>query len=58
MPGFASPAFTFVGSLAGSTATGLLYERTRLGVVVFAVVVQIASLPLFALARRWQESSV
>jgi hypothetical protein len=45
------------GWLLGSIATGLLYEQSRLALVLFAVVVQLASLPVFALARRWQDAS-
>jgi MFS family permease len=40
------------GWLVGSIATGLLYEQSRTALVVFAIVVQLASLPLFALAHR------
>jgi MFS family permease len=42
------------GWLAGSIVTGLLYERSRLALVVFAIVVQLASLPLFIWAERAQ----
>ena len=41
-----------VGWLVGSIATGLLYEHSRLALVVFAIAVQLASLPVFILARR------
>ncbi|HTV62579.1 MAG TPA: MFS transporter [Verrucomicrobiae bacterium] len=37
---------------AGSAAMGLLYEKSVLAVVIFSVVLQIAALPLFVLARR------
>jgi predicted MFS family arabinose efflux permease len=40
------------GWLAGSVATGLLYGRSRLAVVVFSVVAQLASLPVFIMASR------
>jgi MFS family permease len=40
------------GWLLGSLVTGLLYERSRLAVVVFAVVVQLASVPFFVLGAR------
>ncbi len=40
------------GWLAGSVATGLLYEHSRLGLVAFAISVQLASLPFFILAAR------
>ena len=45
-----------VGWLVGSIATGLLYDRSRLALVVFAVAAQLASLPLFSIARRWQQA--
>ncbi len=37
---------------AGSAAMGLLYEKSVLAVVIFSVVLQIAALPLFVLARQ------
>jgi Major Facilitator Superfamily. len=40
------------GWLLGSVTTGLLYERSRLALVVFAVLAQLTSLPFFALAAR------
>ena len=40
------------GWLVGSIVTGLLYEQSRLGLVVFAAAAQLASLPLFLLAER------
>ena len=40
------------GWLAGSVATGLLYEHSRVGLVAFAVLVQLASVPLFVLGAR------
>ncbi|MGX5733263.1 MFS transporter [Bosea thiooxidans] len=43
------------GWLLGSITTGLLYEQSRLALVLFAVVVQLGSLPIFVLARRWQD---
>jgi len=39
------------GWLVGSVTTGLLYERSRVALVVFSVVVQLASLPVFLLAQ-------
>jgi MFS family permease len=42
------------GWLLGSIATGLLYEQSRIALVMFAVAVQLGSLPLFVLARRRQ----
>jgi MFS family permease len=40
------------GWLLGSIAAGLLYERSRLAVVVFAVAVQLASVPVFLMGSR------
>jgi MFS family permease len=40
------------GWLVGSVTTGLLYDRSRLALVIFAVAVQLASLPFFVLAAR------
>jgi predicted MFS family arabinose efflux permease len=40
-----------VGWLVGSVATGLLYENSRVALVLFAVSAQLASLPLFIAAR-------
>ena len=40
------------GWLVGSIVTGLLYEQSRLGLVVFAAAAQLLSLPLFLLAER------
>jgi hypothetical protein len=41
-----------VGWLVGSGATGLLYEHSRPALIAFAVIMQLASLPVFVLARR------
>jgi MFS family permease len=41
-----------LGWLVGSAATGLLYEQSRVALVVFATAVQLASMPLFVFARR------
>jgi hypothetical protein len=41
-----------VGWLVGSVATGLLYGQSRLALVIFAAAVQLASLPVFMIARR------
>jgi hypothetical protein len=43
-----------VWSLIGSVATGLLYEYSRAALVVFAVAVELASLPIFV----WRLGSV
>jgi hypothetical protein len=40
------------GWLVGSVTTGLLYEHSRLALVIFAVTVQLASLPFFVIAAR------
>lgn len=40
------------GWLIGSIAMGLLYERSRPALAAFALVMQLASLPLFLLAQR------
>ena len=40
------------GWLVGSVATGLLYERSRIALIVFAVAVLLASIPFFVLATR------
>ncbi len=40
------------GWLLGSAAAGLLYEQSRVALVLFAVAVQLASLPFFLLAAR------
>jgi MFS family permease len=42
------------GWLIGSTAMGLLYERSRVALIVFAVAAQLLSLPLFILAQKWE----
>jgi MFS family permease len=44
------------GWLVGSVTTGLLYDRSRLALVVFAVIVQLASLPFFVIASQRAES--
>jgi len=41
-----------VGWLAGSIATGLLYERSRLALVIFSVTAQLVSVPVFLVASR------
>ena len=40
------------GWLIGSIATGLLYEHSRLALVIFAMLAQLASLPLFGIGAR------
>ena len=45
-----------VGLLIGSVVTGLLYEQSRVALVVFAVLAQLISLPLFVIAKRQQPS--
>ncbi|HEX5595113.1 MAG TPA: MFS transporter [Micromonosporaceae bacterium] len=41
-----------LGWVIGAVTTGLLYERSLIALVIFAAGVQVASLPVFALARR------
>jgi MFS family permease len=41
-----------VGWLVGSTVTGLVYERSVPGVILFSIGVQLASVPIFLLASR------
>ncbi|HKD19045.1 MAG TPA: MFS transporter, partial [Thermoanaerobaculia bacterium] len=43
------------GWLVGAAAAGILYEKSRLALVVFAVAVQLLSLPVFVAATRAQE---
>jgi MFS family permease len=43
-----------VGWLVGSVVTGLLYEHSLSAMVVFAVAAQLAALPIFAIAPRFQ----
>ena len=45
-----------VGWLIGSATTGLLYDRSRIAMIVFCVAIQLASLPIFALAARAKQS--
>jgi len=42
------PAMTSAG---GNVVTGLLYELSRMALVAFAILVQLACLPIFAVAR-------
>ena len=46
-----------VGWLIGSVATGLLYEHSRIALIVFAIVIQLASLPVFVIAWRRERST-
>jgi len=41
-----------VGWLVGSIVTGLLYEQSRSALIAFSISTQLASLPLFVLAKR------
>ncbi len=45
------------GWLIGSVATGLLYDLSRVALVGFVVAAQLASLPLFLIARRHEQPS-
>ena len=39
----------------GSWLMGVLYEVSLTGLIVFSVLCQLASLPLFLLSERWQQ---
>ena len=41
-----------VGGLIGSVITGLLYEQSRLALVLFAIAAQLVSVPIFIFANR------
>ncbi len=43
-----------VGWLVGSVVTGLLYGQSRIALVLFAIIVQLAALPTFVIAHRQQ----
>jgi MFS family permease len=43
------------GWLIGSIATGLLYDRSRTALIIFAVAVQLASIPIFLVADRHRQ---
>jgi hypothetical protein len=40
------------GWLIGSVSVGLLYQHSRVALIVFAVVVQLLSIPFFVLGAR------
>lgn len=42
---------------AGSTAMGLLYERSIPALIIFSVVLQLGALPVFGLANRHQQQA-
>jgi MFS family permease len=44
------------GWLVGSVAAGVLYDRSRLALVIVAVVAQLASIPFFVLGARQQSA--
>ncbi|WP_309142467.1 MFS transporter [Bradyrhizobium sp. sGM-13] len=44
------------GWLIGSIVAGILYQQSRIGLVVFAVIAQMVSLPLFLIAQRRQRA--
>jgi predicted MFS family arabinose efflux permease len=44
-----------LGWLFGSIAVGLLYENSRVALVIFVVVAQLCSLPGFIVASRWRK---
>jgi MFS family permease len=41
-----------VGWLFGSVTAGVLYDRWRLGLIIFSVAAQLSSVPVFVLAGR------
>jgi hypothetical protein len=45
-----------VGWLAGSIAAGLLHETSLIALIALSIFIQLASLPVFLMAR-WQEHS-
>ena len=45
-----------LGWLVGSIAVGLLYQRSQLGLVLFAVAAQLCALPFFVLGNRRQHA--
>jgi MFS family permease len=46
-----------IGWLVGSIVAGLLYENSRAALISFSIAVQLASVPIFILARQKQEAS-
>jgi MFS family permease len=46
-----------VGWLVGSVVAGLLYDQSRPALIAFAVIAQLASLPLFVIAKRQEAQS-
>ncbi|MFL6838305.1 MAG: MFS transporter, partial [Bradyrhizobium sp.] len=46
-----------VGWLIGSVAAGLLYDQSRPALIAFAVIAQLASLPLFVIAKQQEAQS-
>jgi predicted MFS family arabinose efflux permease len=45
------------GWLIGSVAMGLLYERSRVCLIMVGVLAQLASLPIFVMAQRRKSAS-
>jgi MFS family permease len=45
-----------LGWLVGGTAVGFLYQQSRTALVVFAMIAQLSSLPLFVLGHRRQQA--
>ena len=41
-----------LGWLVGSVTTGLLYDRSRIAMIVFCAGMQLISLPMFVVAER------
>jgi MFS family permease len=46
-----------LGWLVGSVVAGLLYDKSRLALVVFSIAIQLVSVPVFLIAGRQQRSS-
>jgi len=46
-----------IGWLVGSIATGLLYRVSIPGVIAFAMIVQLGSIPIFIIAQRKQAAA-
>lgn len=46
-----------VGWLVGSIVAGLLYENSLIALIVFSIIIQLASVPVFLMAGRQERSS-
>ena len=45
------------GWLSGSITAGLLYEHSRIGLIAFSLLVQLAAVPFFILAAKARHST-